>query len=417
MRRLPMLLEMGAPARPLEPPDELLRLLHVVPTYLPAVRYGGPIRSVHALCRGLAELGHEVQVFTTSVDGPGDSDVPLGTPVDVEGVQVTYFPSRILRRLYWSPPMHRALSASTARFDLVHLHAVYLWPTWAGARAARAARVPYVLSPRGMLVPELIRRKSRWVKNAWIALIDRANVEGAAAIHATSSVEARHLESFGWSLPPVTIVPHGVDDPPPVSGALSPDVAAAIAGGPMVLAFGRINWEKGLDGLIAALPNAASARVVIAGDDEEGHSRFLASEAMRLGVSQRVTLLARHIDGADKEALFGAAVLFSMTSLSENFGLAAFEAMRRGLPVLATPDVGMSEIVRDIGAGLVVDPSADGIAAGLNALLSDSAKSRAMGEVGRQHVIANYGWPSVARRMDGVYRSILEARAKARSDK
>src|SRR4029077_18256535 len=101
----------GRTARPLEPPDELLHLLHVVPTYLPAVRYGGPIRSVHALCRGLAELGHEVHVFTTSVDGRGDSAVPLGTPVALEGVQVPYSPSRFLRRLYWSPPMRRALSA------------------------------------------------------------------------------------------------------------------------------------------------------------------------------------------------------------------------------------------------------------------------------------------------------------------
>ena len=53
-----------------------LRLLHVVPTYLPAVRYGGPIQSVHALCRALAAQGHVTDVFTTNVDGPGDSDVP-----------------------------------------------------------------------------------------------------------------------------------------------------------------------------------------------------------------------------------------------------------------------------------------------------------------------------------------------------
>ena len=79
--------------------DELLRLLHVVPTYLPALRYGGPIRSVHALCRALAAAGHDVHVFTTSVDGLGDSDVLLGRPVDLEGVKVTYFPSRLLRRL------------------------------------------------------------------------------------------------------------------------------------------------------------------------------------------------------------------------------------------------------------------------------------------------------------------------------
>ena len=380
------------------------------------MRYGGPIRSVHALCRSLAGLGHDVQVFTTSVDGPRDSDVPLQRPIELDGVSVTYFPSRVLRRLYWSPPMGQALASSVAGFDVVHLHSMFLWPTWAGARAARHRRIPYVVSPRGMLVPELIRRKNRWIKSAWIGLIDRPTLERAAAIHTTSTIEATHLASFGWALPTVETIPHGVDDPPSTSAPLSPDVAAAIAGsGPIILAFGRINWEKGLDRLIAALPNVATARVVLAGDDAEGHARLLDAEAKRIGVSQRVTMLARHIDGADKEALFGAAALFAMTSLSENFGLAAFEAMRRGLPVLATPGVGMSEIVRDIGAGVVVEPSPQGIAAGLTSLLSDPARSQAMGALGRQHVIANYGWPSVARRMERLYRSILETQGRGQA--
>src|SRR5262249_28482423 len=46
-----------------------MRILHVVPSYLPAVRYGGPIFAVHGLCRALAARGHEVQVFTTNIDG------------------------------------------------------------------------------------------------------------------------------------------------------------------------------------------------------------------------------------------------------------------------------------------------------------------------------------------------------------
>jgi glycosyltransferase involved in cell wall biosynthesis len=366
--------------------DEPLRLLHVVPTYLPALRYGGPIRSVHALCRALAADGHDVHVFTTSVDGPADSDVPLGRPVDLEGVKVTYFPSRRLRRLYWSPPMRRAFALSVGGFDLVHLHAVYLWPIWAGARAARAHGVPYVVSPRGMLVPELIRRKSRWVKAAWIALVERANLEAAAAIHTTSSVEASHLCGFGWKLPPIATIPHGVDDPPPPSAAPpSDDIAAAIADGPLVLAFGRISWEKGLDRLIAALPQAPAARV---------------------------TIVARHVEGEDKEALFAAARLFAMTSLSENFGLAAFEAMRRGVPVLATPDVGMSEIVRESGAGRVVEAAPAAIAAGISTMLDDVAGSRAMGEAGRAQVVAHYGWPNIARRMADLYGSVAEPRRR-----
>lgn len=353
-----------------------------------------------------------MHVFTTSVDGPSDSDVPLRTPVDVEGVKVTYFPSRRFRRLYWSPPMGRALSESTAGFDAVHLHSVFLWPILAGARAARVHDVPYVISPRGMLVPELIRRKSRWVKEAWIRLFDRHTLENAAAVHATSAIEAQHFRSFGWRLPRIAMIPHGVDDPPPPSVApLSPDVVSAISGGPMVLSFGRLSWEKGLDRVIAALVEAPHVRAVMAGDDAQGHAAFLASEAARMGVSNRLTIIARHVSGSDKEALFASARLFAMTSLSENFGIAAFEAMRRGLPVLATPDVGMSEIVRETQAGLVVEPTPSAIAAGLRAMFADPDLCRRQGEAGQRHVIDHYGWPAVAGRMADLYRSIAHARA------
>jgi glycosyltransferase involved in cell wall biosynthesis len=389
-----------------------LRLLHVVPTYLPALRYGGPIRSVHALCRSLAAAGHDVHVFTTSVDGDGDSDVPLGRAVDLEGVKVTYFPSRRLRRLYWSPPMKRALVEAVPRFDLVHLHAIYLWPLLAAARVARANGVPYVSSPRGMLVPELIRRKNRLIKMTWLSLVERRNLERAAAIHATSTVEAEHLSTFGWQLPPVRIIPHGVDDPEPVAGKpVSDDIAQAIAAGPYALALGRINWEKGLDRLIDALPAVPAARVVIAGDDREGHAAQLSDLARRQGVADRVTILARHVGGADKEALFANAQFFAMTSLSENFGLASFEAMRRGLPVLVTREVGMSEIVRDAGAGVVVDGASAAIATGLKTLLADGTERRRMGEAGRERVLAHYGWAAVAGQMEALYRSIVSRNA------
>ena len=390
-----------------------LRLLHVVPTYLPAVRYGGPIRSVHALCRALAAAGHDVHVYTTNVDGAGDSDVPLQRPVDLDGVKVTYFPSRTLRRLYWSPPMGRALASSVRDFDLVHLHAVFLWPILAGARAARAGGVPYVLSPRGMLVPELIRRKSRLVKQAWISLIERRNLEQAGAILTTSSVEAGHLAGFGWRLPPVVTIPHGVDDPPPPSDtAPSADIVRAVSGGPMVLFLGRISWEKGLDRLVAAMPFAPSARLVLVGESAAGYGESLAEQARQLGLADRVTIVARHVDGADKEALFAAAKAFAMTSLSENFGIASLEAMRRAVPVLATPDVGMSEIVRESGAGRVVEATPAAIGRGLEEMMADEGAREAMGRAGLAHVLAHYGWPSVAARVADLYGSVIAARGR-----
>ncbi len=76
-------------------------------------------------------------VFSTNVDGDNDSDVPLGQPVDIDGVKVWYFPSKRLRRIYWSPSMKKALEKQIPDFDILHLHSIFLWPTWAAARSAR----------------------------------------------------------------------------------------------------------------------------------------------------------------------------------------------------------------------------------------------------------------------------------------
>ncbi len=92
-------------------------------------------------------------------------------------------------------------------------------------------------------------------------------------------------------------------------------------------------------------------------------------------------------------------------------GLAATTAasVQLSVPVLATPDVGMSEIVRDTQAGLVVDPTPAAIAAGLRSMFADPERCRQQGEAGQRHVIDHYGWPAVARRMAELYRSIATA--------
>ena len=112
-----------------------MRILHVTPTYLPAVRYGGPIRSVHGLAKAQAARGHDVEVFTTNVDGPGVSPVPLDEAVAIDGVKVRYFATGAGRRLFRSPAMGRALKAKIASFDVVHIHYMWVWPTTAAARA------------------------------------------------------------------------------------------------------------------------------------------------------------------------------------------------------------------------------------------------------------------------------------------
>ena len=280
-----------------------MRILHVVPTYLPARRYGGPIVAVHGLCKALVARGHEVDVFTTNVDGDQTLDVPVGTPVDVDGVRVHYFASSF-RRLYVSPAMRKALHERIDRYDVVHIHAVYLWPGVAAARAAAKARVPYVISPRGMLVPELIRQKSRVVKTLWLRLLERRGFANAAGIHFTSALEHEEAQRISLPLPHPFVVPNGIDV----------DARPNIGRDENTLLFlGRINWKKGLDRAIAALPSLPDVKLLIAGNDEEDLTPRLREQAQQHGVADRVEFVGP-VYGAAKNELMARATLFVLLS-------------------------------------------------------------------------------------------------------
>jgi glycosyltransferase involved in cell wall biosynthesis len=382
-----------------------MRVLHVVPSYVPAWRYGGTIHAVHGQCKGLARLNIEVHVYTTNVDGDGDSDVPLERPVELDGVQVTYYQSRRLRRLYYSPRMAAALRGRVREFDLLHLHSVFLWPTWAAARQAARDGVPYIIAPEGMLVRELIKRKSRWVKRLWIALVERRSLRRAAGIQTTSQRELEEFRSFGFETVEPFLLPHGIDlgdmKAPSARPPVPPEGKQA-----RIVFLGRISWEKGLDRLISALCHVPDAELVIAGNDESGYTAALTDLARREAVLERVVFTGPVL-GEEKWRLLRSGALVVLPSYSENFGMAALEAMAVGRAVVVTPEVGLADIVRAADSGIVVDGAPEILGPAINALLKDAGQLKLKGGNGRRIIEERYTWDCIAREMQKKYEEII----------
>ena len=378
-----------------------MRILEVIPSYLPATRYGGPVFSTHALSKALAERGHAVEVYTTY----GGQEPRTGLPPErseLDGVVVNYFKPSRSHRLAWAPDFERKLKTDIHRFDIVHLHTVFLWPTWCAAQIARAYGLPYVISPRGMLVKELIKRRSPIAKSLWIALFEKKNLVRATAIHVTSSIEARDLAALGWKLPKVANIPNGIDWKPK-GGEVSPEISTATARGPYALFFGRLSWKKGIDTLLDAFARTPQGYLIIAGTDDEGLSVSLKRKAELLGLADRVQIFPRTIEGADKYELFRSARLFVLASHSENFGNSVLEALAAGLPVIVTPEVGAAEIVVEAQAGLVVPRDPIALSKALEQLLNNEIEAREMGKRGPLYVRENCSWASVAGKMEALY--------------
>lgn len=242
---------------------------------------------------------------------------------------------------------------------IVHFHG--LWqPNFLRISAhCRRLRIPYVVSPHGMLEPWAWRHK-RWKKWPWYHLFERRHLSGASRLLATSEAEARNLKGF---------LPSGNCHTLPLglTTDCQPDYTAArrrlgwCESEVVLLFLSRVHPKKGLHLLLRALaglePSAVrNLRLVIVGGGEDRYVRelktFVQRQSNRL---PRVDWLGE-IWGDGKWVYFQGADLFCLPSFSENFGLAVLEALQVGTRILTT-DQTPWDMVRTLGAGMIVQPT------------------------------------------------------------
>ena len=135
--------------------------------------------------------------------GPRISTFRLDRPVLLDGVHVHYFrvpapAAAVLGARPGAAGCARHRRAST----VVHLHSVFLWPTWTAARIAAAGGRALHHGAARHARPQPDPRRSRWTKTAWIQLIERGSLARAAAVHVTAEIEAAELRVLGLARAP-----------------------------------------------------------------------------------------------------------------------------------------------------------------------------------------------------------------------
>jgi glycosyltransferase involved in cell wall biosynthesis len=385
-----------------------MRILFVVHGYKPATRFGGPILSVSAVAEELVRRGHEVHVFTTNSNLDEILDVPTNVPIEVHGVQVSYFEHHEpLRNLLpwipyvaksmgflYSPMMARALEEFVPRTDLVHTHLPFIYPTYAAARAAFRYRKPLFYHQRGVLDPERLRFRSV-KKRAYLRFVELPILRRAATLIALTDAEITSYRQLGVDTK-CCIVPNGIAcDEYLTRGTTEAVPDLGIRSDDWVILFlGRIHPTKGadclLDSFIEVSRHCPNALLVMAGPDEFGLQAQLQQRALRSGVADRVRFPGM-IQGETKKRVLARADLFCLPSIGEGFSMAVLEAMASETAVLLSPGCHFPEVAR-AGVGLIVERSTAAVAAGLRTMLADRSRLRSMGIAARDFVRANYSW-------------------------
>lgn len=373
-----------------------MRILHVIPSISPA--RGGPSTVVKQLAEGQAKAGIEVTVATTDDDGPQRRWQPAAETEQREGVLYRIFP-RQSSFYSISLPMADWLNRGLRHFDAVHIHSLFSFPAAAAARAAIRNHVPFVVRPLGTLNAWGLGNRRPWLKRLSLRFVEIPILEGARAVHFTSDQEREEAAGLAIEHRPV-VIPNPVEAATPAGCERNLD---------MVLFLGRIHSVKGLDLLLPAMAEVIrqrpSTRLVIAGDGDPQLIADLHAAAREMGIAANIDWPGA-VTGSAKAQLFAKAGLFVLPSYSENFGIAAGEALAAGVPLVVSDRVAIHREVTRAGAGLVVPCETMALARAMKRMLGDSEFASQCAAAGRKLVAERYSTAAVTSELIRLYQEI-----------
>ncbi|MCC6938616.1 MAG: glycosyltransferase [Flavobacteriales bacterium] len=238
------------------------------------------------------------------------------------------------------------------------------------------------------------------------------NLRRADAIVSTSEAMARRTSDICPGLPPITVVPFGVDTTLFTPAGLDTSRSAIVIG-----TVKTLKPTYGIDVLIRAFAllversgGGVHVRLKLVGTGSQAAELKALVDQLGVGSSVEFVGSVPHADVPDQLRSLDVYVALSR---SESFGVAIIEASACGVPVVVSDVGGLPEVTIDGVTGFVVPPEDPEAAADRIAQLIGSADlRRAMGAAGRKHVEEQYAWSACVDKQLAVFDRVIAERKR-----
>ena len=385
-----------------------MKILFVIPA-LGSV-YGGPSQCVLDLAQVLGDRGIELDIVTTTANGATQLNVPTHVWIKEKSYRIQYFSYWNLLDYKFSWSLTHWLFQHIADYDLVHTHAIFSYPVLPAHWACQLQKIPYLMTPHGMLEPWALAYKS-WKKSLYFNLVEKSCLEQARAIQMLASTEEKSIQRFELKTP-LIIVPNGIHQK---DFQILPDPEIFYQQFPetrhkkLILFLGRIDPKKGLDLLAIAFEKVHTqfpqTHLIIAGPDNINFSQTVKQYFIKINCLNSVTFTGM-LTGTLKYAALAASDLYVAPSYSEGFSVSVLEGMASGMPCIITTGCNFPEAAIE-NVALVVNIDAQAITEALLTCLENLWEAKEMGDRARQFVFQNYTWNNIAYKMEQIYSKIL----------
>lgn len=343
----------------------------------------GPGRQLAALSVALGKAG--IEPLVVLLQRPGQGDAPLARLLGDQGVEHVVIADR-------GPLDWRMVSEVRRELDrwgaaVIQTHDYKATAVVSLLRRFRKPRRPWIGFFHGSTTKDLKDRAYDW--------LGRRLLGGADRIVVMSQVQSRLFAGAGNR---VRIIYNAALDPGTTTPAPDGERLAAIARRlprPILGVVGRLSHEKGVDLFVescgALRRKGVAFSALIAGDGPERGR--LEAQAQRWGIGPDVHFLG-HVSGVD--VVYKSLDLLVLPSRSEGLPNALLEALRAGVPVVATTVGAVPEVINSSPAARLVPPgSADALAAGIERAMAEGDSPEAA--AARRKVVTDY---SLERRLE-----------------
>ncbi|MBO4633611.1 MAG: glycosyltransferase [Lentisphaeria bacterium] len=276
-----------------------------------AAATGGPAYSTYLSMKGVEPFGISSKIIMPPLKA--------GEPLIANDVPVSYAHGSAMKQ-----------TLAECNADLFHIQGVWMLDAHKVASFARHHSIPYIIALRGMLYPQALQIKPLKKRIAML-LYQSEDLRKAACVQATCPEELEHFRKLGFRTP-VAIIPNAVDLSDMPAPQQKKDSVFRVG------YLGRIDPRKRIERILYALASETMKGIetecVIMGAWDSEYEAFLKKEVDRLGL--RNVSFPGFLLGNDKlEAIRSLSVLV-VPSDFENFGNNIVEALKQGVPCIAS---------------------------------------------------------------------------------
>lgn len=355
------------------------------------VNAGGPAMSTYNTLYGLKEQEVDAEIIMYPLSPNGK--------LKGENVRVHFAKAPLEHKLAYSPTLKKEIK-TLGVYDLYHAQGVWQYPTYAIAEVAKSLNRPYIITPRGMLYPQDIRKSNKFFKLLSLKVRLLNDLNKAACVQVTCMDEMRYCRELGVTSP-IAVIPNPIEIKEYTEKKKDDIFRLGY--------LGRLSPRKNVESLIYAFDELGeltkNAELLIIGGGDEKYERFLKDEVKRLNL-QNVRFTG-FLSGKEKDEAIASISVLAMPSEFENLGNVVLEGLIRKIPCIATKGSPWEELVT-YKCGWWVDYSQRAITEAIKeAINTPPNKLMSMGINGQYLMKNNYSIKAISTKMKNLYNWIL----------